>query len=438
MPRWTQILKAIPKEDHPMAAEAWNTEFLDQMRVTGDPLADDTITTLFEMGGHEVTLVNELMRALIRRDQVAAADLPDVVKSFLNESAALPDWADAAKLRIGEALFREYGLIAFSLLGCASLPECYAAGDAAGVLWLTQKLEAHVERRILETSQMIIDVMSRGGLSPDGKGVRAAQKVRLMHAAVRHLVLTDPVAGAKRSSPTQFDEVLVDHPWKMKEWGLPINQSVMAGTLLTFSYVILRGLRTFDVKLTQEQEEGYLHTWNVVGHIMGVNDRFLQTAMTYDGAEKLFTTILDRNRSQSPEAQAMTHAVTRFMVNKIKKTIPVSRVLPLNHVPKTLIMDLVSPETAETLGIKLDVMDRLGQVVFAQFMKIVGIVEKDIYGELSPAHRRAEWLFRKMASQMWGLPRGAERELFFIPTELADGWNLQLASKVSTESSTAR
>ena len=404
-----------------MAEKAWETKFLDEMRTSGDPLADHTIDVLFKDGA--VERINQVLLHLIRKDGVLSDDLPEVVQTYLEESSVLPSWADPERIQNGSDIFRDYGLSAFSILGCASLPECYSGGDAAKVLWLTQQLEEHVVRRIVETTQMIIDVMSPGGLSPGGRGIRSAQKVRLMHAAVRHLVSTDPEAAQANIPPKHFGDVLISHRWKTKEWGLPINQSVMAATLLTFSFVILRSLRILKAHLTPKQEADFLHTWNVVGHIMGVDDLFLETANSYENAERLFNTILGRNREESPEAMALTQAVINFMTGVIQKVLPLGRALPVHHIPRMLIRELVGDETAALLGVKMTWIDRAGSGFMGQVMRLMGTFEGAAYEDLEHTHRVAEWLFRAMAQEIWTLPRG-KRELFFIPTELADGWGI--------------
>ena len=405
-----------------MEVKAWNPKFLDQMSNTGDELADQTVLALFQQG--DIDQVDQLLAHLIRHDGVPTANLPSQVVTYLETSGTLPSWADPQRIRNGQELFRDFGLIAFSILGCASLPACYAAGDAAKVLWLTQRLETHVTRRIVETAQMIVDVMSPGGLEPGGRGILSAQKVRLMHAAVRHLVSTDPQAARPNIPPKHFGDVLSAHQWKTDQWGLPINQSVMAGTLLTFSYIILRSLRVLGVQLSPQQEADYLHTWNVVGHIMGVHDRFLETANSYENAERLFNTILDRNRDQSPEAKALTQAVIDFMAGVIGKVLPFSSMLPVAHIPRMMIRDLVGDQTAASLGIRLTWIDRAGSALMARVMRGLGHFEGEAYEGLGEKHKMAEWLFREMAKEIWTLPRGGERGLFFIPTELADGWNL--------------
>ena len=89
-------------------------------------------------------------------------------------------------------MFLRYGLTSFGILACASLPECYVLRDVAAVLGTTQRLDAHARRRIFETAMMVLAVMAEGGLAPGGGGIRVVQKVRLMHAAVRYLILSPP------------------------------------------------------------------------------------------------------------------------------------------------------------------------------------------------------------------------------------------------------
>ena len=140
-------------------------------------------------------------------------------------------------------------------LACASLPACYAARKGVQVLHLTARLQTDPVRRIGETAQLTLDAMAPGGLAPGGAGVRDAQKVRLMHAAVRHLVGT---SGA----------------WD-PDWGVPVNQEDLAGTLMTFSIVVVDSLRKLGVSVSDEEADAYFHAWNCVGHILGLDARLL-------------------------------------------------------------------------------------------------------------------------------------------------------------------
>ena len=76
-----------------------------------------------------------------------------------------------------------------------------------------------------------------------------------MHAAVRHLV---------RASAA-YDP----------EWGVPVNQEDLAGTLLTFSVVVLDALAKLGTTFSDEDADAYFHSWNCVGHVLGVDRRLI-------------------------------------------------------------------------------------------------------------------------------------------------------------------
>ena len=453
-----------------MAEPKWTAEFLDEMREWGDPPADETVHELFRLG--EVEEVNKLLRGLIENDQVPE-ELPPIVQSYLRESGQLPSWADQDLIKKGEAFFLEYGLMALAVLACASLPECYSGADGAKVLVLTHQLNEHVHRRLVETIQMVIDVMSPGGLSTmkrpnidqlaaealedlekeglenadfqkrslalqaavyrqlkgglepiSGRGIRAAQKVRLMHAAIRHLILhspneDEPPAGLSPGaiSPlsvytlgqSAFWDTFLGHGWS--EPYNPISQEFLAATLLTFSYVTLRGLKDLKVDVNEEQERAYLHCWNVVGHVMGI--RYELLVWSYEDAKLLFEAIMAHNRRESCEGRRLTEALVTFLEQTIKANNPLSRVLPLRHIPKMLIWDLVGKDTALMVGGELSWRERIAAVALKVVVWAIGSSR-----ELPLTGRVAEWLFRKLLAHLRKMGRGLERELFYIPTTL--------------------
>ena len=181
-----------------MADARWSEVVLDRMRLEGDPLADSTVKAVFDKG--TVAAVNELLTKLVRNDDIPAGPGRLELADYLRASEQLPSWADAALIRTGENVFLRYGLTSFGILACASLPECYVLRDVAAVLGTTQRLDAHARRRIFETAMMVLAVMAEGGLEPGGSGIRIVQKVRLMHAAVRYLILTPPADRGGRAA----------------------------------------------------------------------------------------------------------------------------------------------------------------------------------------------------------------------------------------------
>ena len=115
-----------------------------------------------------------------------------------------------------------------NLLGLLSLPYCYAAADGARVLDLSERIKNKPEHRLNETADFVWDVMAPNAFKPDGKGFTSILKVRLLHAAIRFYT-------GKSSK------------WNAADWGLPVNQEDMAGTNLSFSLLVVRGLRKFGL-----------------------------------------------------------------------------------------------------------------------------------------------------------------------------------------------
>src|ERR1022692_2275462 len=236
-----------------MDTPRWNDAQLDAMRQTQDPVADPVVAALFAAG--KVDAVNSLMRTLVENDGLPPGALPVSVTDYLAATGGLPDWADPAKIAAGERVFWRYGPAMIAILHCYALPFCYAGRKGVQVLALTARLTGNPARRVIETAQMVVDVMRPGGLGAEGSGIRTAQKVRLMHAGVRCLIGQYP-------------------GWK-PEFDLPINQEDLAGTLLSFSYISLDGLQRLGYVLSNDEIEGYLHAWKVAGHILGIRPEML-------------------------------------------------------------------------------------------------------------------------------------------------------------------
>ena len=236
----------------------WTDALLDQMREIGDPLADTPVAAVLERGG--VDAVHAMMRTLVRTDQPVPQELPEEIQAYLAESLPLPDWADTDKIRRGQQLFETWGIEIAICLFCASLPTSYAAAKGVKVLYLTARLDTDARRRVMETGQFLIDALNVGGLGEHGKGRRTIQRVRLMHAAVRHLI-----KARNEQTPGMW------HSY----WDTPINQEDLAGTLLSFSYVVADPIRRLGVRVSAKDIDAYLHLWNVIGHLLGVRDELL-------------------------------------------------------------------------------------------------------------------------------------------------------------------
>ncbi|MEP7189061.1 MAG: oxygenase MpaB family protein [Roseiflexaceae bacterium] len=273
----------------------WSDSFLNTMRAQSDPPADAVVREIFAQG--QVASVNQLMRLLFHNDTAVPEELPTTVRAYFEETAALPDWADQRQIAHGAALFGRHASRIMLLLGHYALPACYAARNGVQVLHITGHLSKNPRPRLLETAQFVCDVMAPAGLAAGGAGIRSAQKVRLTHAAVRHLI-------AQRE-------------WK-PEYGLPVNQEDMIGTLLTFSAVILDGLSKMGFSVSTADADAYIHAWNVVGHLSGVHPALLPASA--DDAIELLLAIQRRQLAASPEGAQLARSLVEMLQESTRGT----------------------------------------------------------------------------------------------------------------------
>jgi hypothetical protein len=373
-----------------MTDERWTNEFLDAMREQCDAPADEAVRSLFAQG--MVGSANELLKQLVAHETVTAEQLPAPLRGYFEQSAKLPSWADKELIREGQAVFSRCGPLSVVALVCASLPICYAGAEGVQVLHLTARLQTDTQRRIVETAQMVVDVMSPGGLEHDGWGIRDAQKVRLMHAAVRHLI-----RQSGRWNP---------------EWGQPINQEDMAGTLVTFSVVTIRSLVKLGYTLSAREAQAYYHAWRVVGYVMGVDERLLPESL--EEGERLTDTIFQRVFRACPEGQAMTKALIELLEHIIPGNL-------FDGLSSTLIRYLVGDKTAELIAVPPSDWTR----ALVKPMKLLGWVMDESDEQNLVAEKLSELFGRKLLEGIVWVGRGGERPPFRIPDTLRETWNVR-------------
>ena len=305
--------------------------FLDRMRQTVDPPADAVATTLVQQGLHRT--VGDLIkkRQMWDDDGEPSRQLPEDIRAYMKEASALPAWRDDSLVDEAQQFFLLYGLASSTLLACASLPECYVMKYGTEVLAYTKFLQVNPARRIRETAQMVMDVMVPKGLRPRGRGVRATMKVRVMHAIVRHMILGDPKALANPAEPAL-----------QAQFGKPINQEDMVYTLMTFSYVVIQGFQTMGYRMTERQRQGYIHCWNVVGFLMGIEEELLPAS--FEDAAELFDAIKRRQHGESDAGRKLTAA----LIQAVEDAVPGDHHDPL---VAALTRKLVGDPTADALGI---------------------------------------------------------------------------------------
>jgi hypothetical protein len=227
-------------------------EHLDRLRKVCDEPVDTALRQHFAAEGLEP---RAFVRTLIDNERPK--------NEALYGDAQLPEWVDAKLLCQGRDFLRTHGLEIASALFFASLPYSYTAARGAQVLTRTAELmTGNTARRLAETGQLLMDFMyvdpGHDPLHPGTKGFEAVRGVRLFHAAVRRLILSDPTMH-----------------WDADDLGQPVNQEDLLGTLVVFTIVVIDALDELGVDVRSArgiaERDAYLHYWLVVGHLLGID-----------------------------------------------------------------------------------------------------------------------------------------------------------------------
>ncbi|SEP00189.1 hypothetical protein SAMN05192574_118122 [Mucilaginibacter gossypiicola] len=278
---------------------SYSNELLDRKRLLGDAQADEFIRYIFRdpakkkqlqdwMGGASGTLHLNLIQDTF----------PGF--SFIDKATELPTWAQPRLMKTGAVFFARHSEIILSLLGLLSLPYCYNAANGAMVLYLSELIRKQTTKRLFDTAVFVWEVMGPDAFSKDGSAFEEILKVRIMHAAVRYYTL---------------------HSGKWNDsWGLPINQEDMAGTNLSFSLIVIRGLRMLGYSVSEEDQAAFMHIWAVVGYLSGLDEDLIPE--NSKKAQQLDNIIKRRQFTVSAHGQELTRSLTAHIlsVNKSKAT----------------------------------------------------------------------------------------------------------------------
>ncbi|WP_344241328.1 oxygenase MpaB family protein [Actinocorallia libanotica] len=233
----------------------------------GDPVADAVVADVVEMGR------GEGMRMVRRGLAEGVESLEGAPASFVRlfeEIDRRPEWLRHELLEEGARAYCRHPLVIGLALGPASLVGSYVNGAAVEPLALTRRFTDQGQVRTFETASWLWAAARPGGLERFAPGLAATVRVRLIHAFVRHHILTGL-------------------PWDAAELGHPINQADSAYTLIEFSLIPLRVMRSFGIRHTAREREAVYHLFRYVGHLMGVDERVLpRTEEEFTELERIY------------------------------------------------------------------------------------------------------------------------------------------------------
>ena len=291
-------------------------ELMDKLRQTGDPLADSVILKLHEVEG--ITGVRAMFSWLNSSESISSYK---IINEFIETNNTLPDFADKKLMQQAMKFFMKNQNQIGLMLACYSLPYCYAGADGAKVLAMSQRIQTDTLKRLEETGEFLQIVTQEKNWN-NGEAIRKILKIRLMHAAIRFF--------------TEYHGA-----WNLA-WGKPINQEDMAGTNGAFSYIVIRGMRISGNEPSETDSEAYLHLWNVVSVIMGIDEVLIPNNLRE--AFVMDKVIAKRQFRASGEGKLLTRALLDTMEKLIENPL-------LKSFPAAQMRFLMGDKIANMLGI---------------------------------------------------------------------------------------
>ncbi|MGE2833901.1 oxygenase MpaB family protein [Mycobacterium sp. SMC-4] len=233
-----------------------------QWQVLGERLTvgDESMDRLVEwMAATGTEQTRPLFEQALTEGIASVPDAPAPLREFFESVETPPDWVNRDLLRIGQRALRRGGADGMYVARDVSLLGGYQFSGFNKTLLRTGALEKGSNKRFAETMQWAMDVIAEDGLEPLGVGYRSTIRVRLIHSFVRRHVAAMP-------------------DWRADEWGVPVNQTDMAATLVGALVAPAVGALGMGVVLSPKEYGAVAHLTRYVGSLIGVEDQWLPTS----------------------------------------------------------------------------------------------------------------------------------------------------------------
>ena len=246
--------------------ERWRR--LGEALTVGDEPMDRLVAWMSSAGMEQA---RELFDRALTEGIANVPEAPEPLREFFTDVETVPDWVDWNLIRIGQRAMRRGGADGMYVARDVSLLGGYQFSGFNKTLIRTGALEKGSNKRFAETMQWAMDVISEDGMAPLGVGYRSTIRVRLIHAFVRRHVGAMP-------------------DWQADEWGVPVNQTDMAATLVGALIAPPTGGLGMGLVLSPREYDGIAHLTRYVGWLIGVHDEWLPRDFR-DGIRVLYHTV---------------------------------------------------------------------------------------------------------------------------------------------------
>ncbi|MET9508543.1 oxygenase MpaB family protein [Streptomyces flavidovirens] len=313
---------------------------MNALRQAGDELADATVATLFERG--EVGKFNTLMRYVSTVGAPLPEGLPDVAREYLHATSAPPAWIDWVEMEKARLFFVDNNVHISTALSFASMPACYVVPHVAKLLSATHGLK-YPSKRMAETGQFTVYLMQPDAFEAGSRFIPAAQKVRLLHASIRH-------------------HLRRENRWDTERLGVPICQEDMIGGQMFFSLLVLDSLHRLGIHMSTEGADAYYYAWRVVGAMLGVDQDAVPQSL--DEARQFLDLYMIRHMGPSEEGAHLT----RQLIDLYEEVVPGTLFDPI---VSALIRYLVGDTCADWLEVPSTRWDTVVKAV----PRLLGVLE---------------------------------------------------------------
>ena len=297
-----------------------------------DDEADTVVHRLFrEEGISRIDELNALLRPWVYNHDALPAGLPTDLVDFIEGARRLPTWYDAGRIADGYAFQQRRGgytgllyIFGSGLMSCAIPDEARAVFHSKG--------GENIRERVTKTAKLGYDIGAKDAFDPSGQMIVTCIKTRLTHSAVRYLITSSPRWQAGGGI------------------GAPISQRDIMITWHSLASFIHRTLARWGAVSPAVEEDGYLHTWQVTAHFLGVQDAYIPA--TWDDALYQSDLTLDPVIAPTPEGIALAdilldlidssnpgivrpalNAIARYMMDKTKSGIVIADMLEIPREP---------------------------------------------------------------------------------------------------------
>jgi hypothetical protein len=246
-----------------------------------DPEADAVIADVIEH--HDVAAINRALRGWVRNDQPIPASLPSNLKDFIHEARKLPSWTDKGKLADSFTFVKKQDTIISVLYAfAAGMMATVIPNEARSVYYSKGGHPVYFKDRIAKTAKLGYDIGTINAYDPDGQMIVTCIKTRMIHAGVRHLL---------PQSPHWPDNVV------------PISQEDLLVTWHSLPTTIMQNLVKWGIPIPRNESQGYLHSWQLCGHFLGIRDEYLP--QSWAEANSQAKQVLDPVLAPTPEGTVL-------------------------------------------------------------------------------------------------------------------------------------